>query len=96
MTQIRIVYGPPFSRLTGRSNDVLLLDDPTLTTLTQAITEKYGNKFRHILIDPDTNEIMDGVAVLINGHTASPSLKLNEGDEVTLLMSLRGGTYGQD
>lgn len=96
LAQIRVVYGPPFSRLTGRGNDVLLLNAPTLTTLIQVITEKYGERLRHILIDPATNEIMDGVSVLVNGHTASPALELQDGDEVTFLMSIGGGSYGQN
>jgi molybdopterin synthase sulfur carrier subunit len=71
--------------------DVLTVDD-----LLHELSEKYGEDFRKMIFDPETNTPGRHIGILINGrHYSHLPEKLNtqlqEGDEVSLFPPIAGG-----
>lgn len=71
--------------------DVLTVDD-----LLYELSEKYGEDFRKMIFDPQTNAPGRNIRILINGrhHSHLPgklSTQLQEGDEVSLFPPIAGG-----
>lgn len=63
-----------------------------LSDLFNVMIERYGMRFRKIVIDPETKEISTSICILINGKTASNlEEKLEDGDEITLFIFVGGG-----
>ena len=91
VAKVRTSYLAMFSEVTGRDSDIVVLDQPTLGRLVETVGNKYGPKFREALFDPDTDEFMPGVAVLVNGRRLPLDAKLNDGDEVAFLVAYAGG-----
>ena len=63
-----------------------------LSDLFNVMIERYGMRFRKIVIDPETKEISTSICILINGKTANNlEEKLEDGDEITLFIFVGGG-----
>lgn len=66
--------------------------DYSLLQLFHLMIAKYNQKFREIVVDSLTNQISSSLCILINGENiANLERKLNEGDEITLFVSVSGG-----
>lgn len=71
--------------------DVLTVDD-----LLHELSEKYGEDFRKMIFDPETNTPGRHIRILINGRHYSHlpeklNTQLHEGDEVSLFPPIAGG-----
>ena len=71
-------------------------DDLTVDDLLHELSDKYGQGFRTMIFDPETQTINRHIRILINGHHYSHlpdklNTQLNEGDEVFLFPPIAGG-----
>ncbi|MCK5600467.1 MoaD/ThiS family protein [Candidatus Pacearchaeota archaeon] len=63
-----------------------------LSDLLNVMIERYGMRFRKVVIDPETKEISTSICILINGKTANNlEEKLKDRDEITLFIFVGGG-----
>lgn len=91
MTQVKALYLAIFAEVTGCREEAIVLEQPTLGDLIEALGRRYGEKLQETLFDPGTGGIVPGVAILVNGRLLPWSAELQEGDEVAFLVSYAGG-----
>lgn len=78
------------SLITDRS--IRLKRGSLLSDLLHFMVERYGMRFRKIVIDPETKEVSASICILKNGETVNAlSEELNDGDEITLFIFVGGG-----
>jgi molybdopterin converting factor small subunit len=63
-----------------------------LSDLLHFMVERYGVRFRKIVIDPQTKEVSTSICILKNGQTANDlSEEIKDRDEITLFIFVGGG-----
>ncbi|MGD9044250.1 MAG: MoaD family protein [Desulfobacterales bacterium] len=83
------VMGPQFA--IDFKRDILTVDD-----LLHELSDRFGEDFRTMIFDPETNTLSRHIRILINGRHYSHlpeklSTRLHEGDEVSLFPPIAGG-----
>jgi len=80
--------------LTGRNVGIELIDMHTLGGLLHVLTSMFGQEFYDAVCSEDGYNT-EKVAILVNGTSAAAiggiNIKLNEGDEVSILPVIQGG-----
>ncbi len=89
--EIKVKYLGAFSDAVKSKEETCQLDDPKLRALVDRLIERNGEKFRNLMIDPSTETLRGGAALLVNGHSRDLDHRLSDGDEVTLLTPVAGG-----
>lgn len=68
----------------------------TIMGLLEKLSAKFGENFTHMIFDPETKELGQHIAVLVNGRHYSHlpdrlDTELKEGDEVAIFPPIAGG-----
>ena len=64
----------------------------TLSELVDQLMEKYGEPFRHTILDQETKQLHSFICILLNGVIVNDLNKeLREDEEVTLFIPVSGG-----
>jgi len=83
-------FGMLKSLITDKS--IRLKRGSTLSDLLHFMVERYGMRFRQLVIDPETKEVSTSICILKNGQTANGLREeLNDRDEITLFIFVGGG-----
>lgn len=83
-------FGMLKSLITDRS--IRLKRGSLLSDLLLFMVERYGMRFRKLVIDPETKEVSASICILKNGQTANDLREeLNDRDEITLFIFVGGG-----
>jgi MoaD family protein len=91
MARIEINYYGTYKNVTGKSYEVMDLEDATLGQLIDRLREKYGEKLDEVVWDPQKESLKGGISVLINGRSLPLDTTLKSSDQVAFLMPMAGG-----
>jgi MoaD family protein len=89
--KIKIKYLGAFTDTVASKEETCEIDDPLVGALIDRLIERNGEKFRKLMIDPYTEALRGGAALLVNGHSRDLDHRLSDGDEVALLTPVAGG-----
>ncbi len=97
--KIEVEFSPAFqSRLSLEHQSVTLDQDrSTLKDLFVRLAQEHGEKVMPLLFEPDKDEILSGLMVMVNDRTFTGNalnqkeVRLEEGDRVNLLYFMSGG-----
>ena len=92
--KIRIRYLGAFADAVRSKEETCGLTGSSLGTLIDHMLERNGDKFRTLLLDPETGSLRSGTTLLVNGHRRELQHELSDEDEVTLLTPVAGGKTG--
>jgi len=92
--KIRIRYLGAFSDAVRSREETCKLAGSSLSALIDYMLERNGDKFRSLLLDPETGSLRSGITLLVNGHRRRLQHELSNEDEVTLLTPVAGGKAG--
>jgi molybdopterin converting factor small subunit len=92
-TRVKTLYSSLFRNITGKAEEVVYLETPVVKELIDHLSRLYGQKFRELVIDPQTGEfsLTGGVYVSVGGRRVGMNDKLSDGDEIAFLMAMAGG-----
>ncbi|MFQ5825832.1 MAG: MoaD/ThiS family protein [Dehalococcoidia bacterium] len=88
---MKVVYDALFSDVARQHEEIVRLDGATLRGLIGALTERYGPGFGELVMDPQGENTVPGVAILVNGRRLALDSPLSDGDEVAFLRPIAGG-----
>jgi molybdopterin converting factor small subunit len=91
MPKIEIGYYGRYAEITGKTSELLDLDDATLVALIDQVRKKYGAKLDEVIWDRQKNTLRGGVSVLVNGRSLPLDTRLKNSDQVAFLMLMAGG-----
>ena len=87
-TKVAVRFFGDLGDITGKLEEEVTVEDPTLEALVSALHKSYGDKFTRFALDP-------GYIFLINGQAADverrKNVKLADGDLVIITPALGGG-----
>ena len=71
-------------------------DSLTVDDLLYELSDRYGEDFRNMIFDPETNGLSRHIRILVNGRHYSQlpgklNTQLHEGDDISLFPPLAGG-----
>ena len=89
---VRVRYLGAFTDAAKSKEETCELAVPLLSDLIDHLLERNGEKFRSLLIDPATGTLRGGTTLLVNGHRCGLQSELSDGDEITLLTPIAGGS----
>ncbi len=92
--KIRIRYLGAFADAVRSKEETCTLAGSSLGALIDYMLERNGDKFRTLLLDPETGSLRSGTTLLVNGHRRELQHELSDEDEVTLLTPVAGGRMG--
>jgi MoaD family protein len=90
--KIRVRYLGAFADATRSKAETCEPAIPSVSGLIDHLLERNGEKFRALIIDPTTGTLRGGTTLLVNGHRRDLEHPLSDGDEVTLLTPVAGGS----
>lgn len=91
MIKLEINYYSTFAKITGKTFEMVELENPTLRELVGQLRRKYGDKFSEVTCDDTKGDLKDGISVLINGRKLPLDTTLHSSDQVAFLMPMAGG-----
>ncbi|MFC1864308.1 MoaD/ThiS family protein [Chloroflexota bacterium] len=89
--RIAIAYATPFSEIAHTEREMVTLQGTILADLVGLLAERHGPKFKDVLVDSDTGDVLHGMVILVNGRRSDLMTRLENGDEVAFLMAMAGG-----
>jgi MoaD family protein len=91
MARIEINYYSTYAKITGKSHEIIEIDEPTLGNLIDQVRNKYGEKLDAIMWDEKAKDLKKGMSVLVNGRNLPFDTKLKNSDQVAFLILMAGG-----
>ena len=89
--KVKVRYLGAFAEAATAKEATCEFADATLDSLLDHLIEKNGEKFRSLMIDPETGGVRGGTTILVNGHRIDLQHPLADNDEVVLLNPVAGG-----
>lgn len=89
--KVKVRYLGAFAEAAPAKEATCEFADATLDSLLDHLVKKNGEKFRNLMIDPDTGSIRGGMTILVNGNRIDLRHPLADNDEVVLLTPVAGG-----
>ena len=88
----KIVYLGGLGQATGKKEEILELESPTLGDLLQQILERHSGRLRELIIDETSGNLSGHVIFAVNGQeTRDLSTRIEQEDEILLLPIMVGG-----
>ena len=97
MSSIKLFFGPAFSPVTKKINDILNFDNEMeLKDLLDYLYEKFGDKFKELVWDKNNEkEFHKQLVIIINGRTYRDDnfleTPLKDGDDISFIYEYFGG-----
>lgn len=93
MITVRTEYHSHFKEIAGSPGDTFELDQPLVTELARAVTEKYGEKMSALLIDPKTKGLNANGTMYVDskGRRIYIEDTLEDGETIAFLVGIAGG-----
>ena len=92
--KIRIRYLGAFSDAVRSKEVTCKFAGSSVSALIDYMLERNGDRFRTLLLDPETGSLRSGTTLLVNGHRRGLQYELSDEDEITLLTPIAGGKTG--
>lgn len=93
MITVHTEFHSHFRELAARARDSFELQQPLVAELAERIAERYGEKMKAMLIDPETNELNERGTMFVDtkGRRISMEDTLADGETITFLVGIAGG-----
>lgn len=93
MITVHTEFHSHFRELAARPRDSFELERPLVAELAERIAERYGEKMKAMLIDPDTRELNERGTMFVDtkGRRISMDDTLEDGETITFLVGIAGG-----
>ena len=93
MITVHTEFHSHFRELAARPRDSFELQQPLVAELAERIAERYGEKMKAMLIDPETNELNERGTMFVDtkGRRISMEDTLADGETITFLVGIAGG-----
>jgi len=93
MITVHTEFHSHFREIAATARDSFELDEPLVAELAERISERYGEKMRAMLIDPETRELNERGTMFVDtsGRRISMEDSLEDGETITFLVGIAGG-----
>jgi len=95
MVNVKVRLFGVFRGLWGKDQLSLEVDQPTVRSVVQALTESLSMEAKRLFIDPELDDPRPNALILLNGKEISVlkglETEIKDGDEVTLIPIAHGG-----
>jgi molybdopterin converting factor small subunit len=93
MITVHTEYHSHFREITATDKDSFDLEEPLVSELADQITEKYGEKMKAMLIDPETHDLNARGTMYVDskGRRISIDDTLEDGETIAFLVGIAGG-----
>lgn len=93
MVTVHTQFHSHFRELAATDADSFELEQGKVSELAERISDKYGEKMRAMLIDPDTLELNERGTMFVDtkGRRISMDDTLDDGETITFLVGIAGG-----
>jgi len=93
MITVHTEFHSHFRELAARARDSFELERPLVAELAERIAERYGEKMKAMLIDPETKELNERGTMFVDtkGRRISMEDTLADGETITFLVGIAGG-----
>lgn len=90
---IKVNYFGFFEDLLAQKEETIELysDNSCVVDLFNLLSQKYGAKFKNIVMDSEKNQLKEGFILLLNDIKGNLNQRLKDGDVISLLPILAGG-----
>lgn len=99
---VSVKYFNPFREITGKKDELVQLDEPTIAGLVSKLANSYGTRFRQTILSPEVGNagaritsdqviVAESIGILVSGRYATVETRLQDGDEVAFLLKAVGG-----
>ena len=91
--KVRVLYTTQLKMALGLAGeDVILHDGGTLAQLVEQLSQRHGARFRNLMVDGQ-GKLLPSILLCLGDEQAidGTSLRLSDGDEVTILSAISGG-----
>lgn len=91
--KVRVLYTTQLKMALGLAGeDVILNDGGTLAQLVEQLSQRHGARFRNLMMDGQ-GKLLPSILLCLGNEQAidGTSLRLSDGDEVTILSAISGG-----
>jgi molybdopterin converting factor small subunit len=93
MITVHAEFHSHFREIAATARDSFELDEPLVAELAERISQRYGEKMRAMLIDPETRELNERGTMFVDtsGRRISMEDTLADGETITFLVGIAGG-----
>ena len=93
MITVHTEFHSHFRELAARPRDSFQLDQPLVAELAERISDKYGEKMRAMLIDPETQDLNERGTMFVDtkGRRIAIDDTLEDGETISFLVGIAGG-----
>jgi len=91
MPNVKVRYLGAFADSVPSKEETCSFTARSLGALLDQLLERNGERFRSLMINPETGNLRSGTTLLVNGQRRDLDHELSDGDEITLLTPVAGG-----